>query len=307
MTTSRRSRWKLYDIQFPLDAGQAENINANFDRLYADLYNADYAASFVDGVLAPSAGGTGFGIPFVRGDILYANSTSTWARLAAGAANYVLKSNGPGLAPSWGALLHTLLDATLHSDTAAGTVARGDVITGQGATPKWTRLAKGTTGHFLRSDGTDVAWSNNGSALVSIPETAITDGALLARMAANEDVTGAWTFPSMAVRNTSGSPNGFQWRVGFPGTYAATAYLDSYYNGYKLHLKDISAAGSSYGLLIEAGKVVGDYVIRAIDRNTGANLFYLKGDGTYYFKGSGATSGAQNWARSFLMRAGYHG
>ena len=53
-----------------------------------------------------------------------------------------------------------LLDGTYNVDTTAGTVSRGDVITGQGATAKWTRLAKGTAGQALTMDSTatDVAW-----------------------------------------------------------------------------------------------------------------------------------------------------
>jgi hypothetical protein len=37
---------------------------------------------------------------------------------------------------------------------------RGDIITGQGASPTWTRLAKGTANQVLSMDGTatDVAW-----------------------------------------------------------------------------------------------------------------------------------------------------
>jgi hypothetical protein len=69
-------------------------------------------------------------------------------------------------AGTWGCVLSTenrysLLDGVIHSDTTAGTVARGDVITGQGATAKWTRLAKGTAGQALMMDSsaTDVAWA----------------------------------------------------------------------------------------------------------------------------------------------------
>lgn len=55
---------------------------------------------------------------------------------------------------------HNLLSAT-HGDTTAGTVARGDVVTGQGASPTWARLAKGTANQILAMDGTgtDVVWS----------------------------------------------------------------------------------------------------------------------------------------------------
>lgn len=54
---------------------------------------------------------------------------------------------------------HNLLSAT-HGDTTAGTVARGDVVTGQGASPTWTRLAKGAASQCLQMDGSavDVLW-----------------------------------------------------------------------------------------------------------------------------------------------------
>lgn len=56
---------------------------------------------------------------------------------------------------------NALLDGSSHTDTTAGTVARGDIITGQTATPKWTRLAKGTANQVLSMDGTgtDVVWA----------------------------------------------------------------------------------------------------------------------------------------------------
>ena len=55
---------------------------------------------------------------------------------------------------------HAVLSAT-HTDTTAASVTRGDIITGQGAAPntKWTRLAVGTNGYYLKSDGTDVSWA----------------------------------------------------------------------------------------------------------------------------------------------------
>lgn len=49
-----------------------------------------------------------------------------------------------------------LLDGSEHTDTAAGSVVRGDVVTGQSATPKWTRLAAKAAGALVGGDGTDV-------------------------------------------------------------------------------------------------------------------------------------------------------
>ena len=52
---------------------------------------------------------------------------------------------------------HNLLSAT-HPDVTAGSVARGDLIVGKGASPKWERQAKGASGQFLGGDGTDTGW-----------------------------------------------------------------------------------------------------------------------------------------------------
>lgn len=54
---------------------------------------------------------------------------------------------------------HNLLSA-IHGDTTAGSVARGDLITGQGASAKWARLVKGTANQVLAMDGTatDILW-----------------------------------------------------------------------------------------------------------------------------------------------------
>lgn len=56
-------------------------------------------------------------------------------------------------------MTHDLLSAT-HPDTTASAVVRGDLITGQGATPKWVALSLGGAGEYLRSDGTDAAWAS---------------------------------------------------------------------------------------------------------------------------------------------------
>ena len=67
---------------------------------------------------------------------------------------------------------HNLLSST-HADTLTGTVVRGDVIVGN-STPKWSRLAIGTAGQVLASNGTDVVWSSSGAALTAIPAANLT-------------------------------------------------------------------------------------------------------------------------------------
>lgn len=55
-----------------------------------------------------------------------------------------------------------LLDSATHLDTTTGTVGRGDVITGQGASAAWTRLPKGAANQVLEMDptGVDVQWGD---------------------------------------------------------------------------------------------------------------------------------------------------
>jgi len=70
---------------------------------------------------------------------------------------------------------NALLDGSSHTDTAAGAVARGGLITGQGATPAWTLLAKGTADQCLKMDGTatDIAWGACGSGTPGGGDTAV--------------------------------------------------------------------------------------------------------------------------------------
>lgn len=53
---------------------------------------------------------------------------------------------------------HAILSAT-HTDSLAGTVVRGDLIIGN-STPAWARIALGSAGQVLKSDGTDLAWNS---------------------------------------------------------------------------------------------------------------------------------------------------
>ncbi|MBM3187102.1 MAG: hypothetical protein FJZ90_00080 [Chloroflexi bacterium] len=65
---------------------------------------------------------------------------------------------------SWAAPVpasHNLLSAAIHGDTADGNVVRGDIITGQGATPAWMRLAKGNANDVLIMGANEPQWSNS--------------------------------------------------------------------------------------------------------------------------------------------------
>ena len=68
-----------------------------------------------------------------------------------------------GVPTTWTPIAHNLLSA-YHGDTTAGSVVRGDLITGQGVSPntKWVRQAKGTPGHFFKAGDDDVGWAAHG-------------------------------------------------------------------------------------------------------------------------------------------------
>jgi hypothetical protein len=58
----------------------------------------------------------------------------------------------------FGTAPHNLL-SSLHSDTVPETVQRGDLISGQGSTPRWMRLPLGQTNRCLVSNGQDAVWN----------------------------------------------------------------------------------------------------------------------------------------------------
>lgn len=104
-----------------------------------------------------------------------------------GAAGQALLTDGgdPIAVMSWGipttSAAHNLT-STIHSDTATGTVVRGDIIIGN-ATPKWERFAIGAANTFLKSDGTDAAWgtidiSDSTNLAVDVDHLKLTDDTL---------------------------------------------------------------------------------------------------------------------------------
>lgn len=91
--------------------------------------------------------------------VIYSDASKQITSLANGAG--YLTNNGAG-ALSWSATAtataHNLLSA-IHGDTTVASVVRGDIITGQGASPKWTRLAKGNQYSILTMGANEPAWS----------------------------------------------------------------------------------------------------------------------------------------------------
>ncbi|MCX6611782.1 MAG: hypothetical protein NTW74_13130 [Acidobacteria bacterium] len=58
----------------------------------------------------------------------------------------------------FGTAPHNLL-SSLHTDTFAETVVRGDLLVGQGTTAKWMRLPLGAANRCLTSNGQDAVWN----------------------------------------------------------------------------------------------------------------------------------------------------
>ena len=108
------------------------------------------------------------------------------------AASFAKKSITVGTLPG-----HALLDGSTHTDTVAQLVTRGSLVVGN-VTPKWDELGIGTTGKFLRSDGTDPSWQLLGSADVAtagaVMDTDFGVNGLMVRTGA-----GAYTNRSIAV------------------------------------------------------------------------------------------------------------
>jgi len=90
------------------------------------------------------------------GHFLKATGATTFGFAAHG-----LTYSDVGAAPS----AHNLLSAS-HGDTTTAAAVRGDIITAQGASPKWARLAVGATGTYL-AGGTEPAWATLNQAAVA--------------------------------------------------------------------------------------------------------------------------------------------
>lgn len=104
-------------------------------------------------------GGTGQAT-YTKGDVLASPGPNTLNKLAVGTDGQILtadaaSTNGIKWATPSGGSTHALLSAT-HTDTAAATVVRGDLVVGN-STPAWGRFAKCSTNFFIKYSSTDPA------------------------------------------------------------------------------------------------------------------------------------------------------
>lgn len=119
-----------------------------------------------------AGGGTGQSV-YAIGDILYASGTAALSILSAGAATYVLTSNGAGTAPSWqaaaggsftGGLLTSVLGIVAGTVTAPGLYFSGDTNTGiySAAADNLNITTGGTVRMSITNSGADILPNSNG-------------------------------------------------------------------------------------------------------------------------------------------------
>ncbi|OIO33404.1 hypothetical protein AUJ44_00430, partial [Candidatus Nomurabacteria bacterium CG1_02_47_685] len=132
------------------------------------------AISDTTGVLTTDRGGTGL-TGYATGDILYASTPTTLAKLPVGLSNQILLVSG-GL-PTWASTgpgtAHEILSAQ-HSDTVAASKSQGDfmVVKGSGS---WERLVAGTGGQMIIMNDSDPTWTTyTGSSSIITVGTIVT-------------------------------------------------------------------------------------------------------------------------------------
>jgi hypothetical protein len=121
-----------------------------------------------------------------------------------------------------GGTAHNLLSAT-HTDTTPATVVRGDLITGQTATPVWQRLALGSNNQVLESNGTDAQWLTLGKA--QLPATAVYTDQANTYSAGDQNMAAAASHElPVGAGCTAGATNG---RVCFDSTQETPHFGDA--------------------------------------------------------------------------------
>ena len=143
------------------------------------------------GTLGATSGGTGLS-SYVVGDLLFANSPTTLARLADVATGNVLRSGGVGVAPAWGKVTLTtdvtgVLPVTNGGTNLSTTPTNGQLLIGNG------------TGYTLSTITAGTAISvTNGAGTISIANTGVTSAVAGTGISVSA-ATGAVTFTNTGV------------------------------------------------------------------------------------------------------------
>ena len=238
-------------------------------------------AIVLGGVLNAVSGGTGQS-SYAIGDLLYANTTTTLARLADVAVGSVLLSGGLNIAPGWGQVnLATMATGVLpiaNGGTNASTVgAAGTVIYSNGTS--YASTAAGTAGQVLTSNGaatpTWTTLSSMGVTSFSAGTTGITP---------NAPTTGAIVLSGtlIAVNGGTGLSSFAVGDLLFANTTTTLARLADVAVGSVLLSGGLNTA-PSWGHVNLASMITG--VLPLANGGTGANLTAING-GTLYSTGS---------------------
>ena len=151
-------------------------------------------------------GGTGFS-SYAVGDLLYADTTSSLAKLADVAVGNALISGGVGAAPSWGKIgMATHVDGTLPiangGTNSTATPTNGGVTYGTGSAQAYS--VAGTSGQVLQSNGaaapTWLAQSSIAAGSATLATTATTANATAAALTAGTYLTSGGTFNGSTAR-----------------------------------------------------------------------------------------------------------
>jgi hypothetical protein len=154
----------------------------------------------MQGTLGAGYGGTGFS-SYAVGDILYANTGSTLAKLAGTATGNALISGGVGAAPSWGKIgLTTHVSGTLPvangGTGTASTPSNGQLLIGNGSGFTLASLTNGT-GIGVSGGAGSITISNSGV-------TSVAAGTGISVSGSTGSVTITNTGPSSIVAGTDG-------------------------------------------------------------------------------------------------------
>lgn len=194
--------------------------------------------------IAAAYGGTGF-TSYTVGDLLYANTSSTLAKLSDVATGNALLSGGVGVAPSWGKIdLGTTVTGTLpvaNGGTGATTLTANGVVLGNGTAALQTVVGTGA-GQVLTWNGTTWTAAAASSGVTSITGTAnqviasASTGAVTLSLPQSIATTSGPQFGSLGV-GTAAS--------GVTGEIRATNNVTAYYSSdarLKQNIRDIPDA-----------------------------------------------------------------
>ena len=271
----------------------------------------------VTGVLPAPNGGTGFP-SYTTGDILYADTSSTLARLNDVATGNALISGGVGVAPSWGKIgLTTHVSGTLPvANGGSGATTLSGWLYGNG-TSAFTAVAtipnSGLTNSSVTIGSTNIALGGTSTTLAGLTTVTLTQDPTLALQASTKQyvdntvatvanltyhtAAAAATLSNLTATYSNGS-GGVGATLTNSGTQAAFSV-----DGYNASLNDrilvknqTSGAQNGVYIVTTVGSVSTNWVLtRATDFDTtGSGPNYIE-TGAAVFVSNGTTNGSTSW------------